>query len=169
VAPRSGGPATDALFSSAGRRRKRARSSTLNLSDGTRRVIRRSSAAPECVQPHISIPEPISFRTEGGETAHAIYYPPFSPAFAAPAGEKAPVLVLSHGGPTSSASSTLSLEVQYWTSHGVGVLDVNYCGSTGYRRAYRLKLERRWASWTSRIASMAPNTWWKTATPTPTG
>ena len=116
----------------------------LNLSDRTRRVIRRSSVVPDSVRPQISLPEPIAFPTDGGETAHAIYYPPFSPAFAAPAGEKAPVLVLSHGGPTSSASSTLSLEVQYWTSRGIGVIDVNYRGSTGYGRAYQLKLERQW-------------------------
>ncbi len=116
----------------------------LNLSDGTSRVIRRSSIVEDSVRPYVSLPEPIAFSTDGGETAHAIYYPPFSPAFAAPAGEKAPALVLSHGGPTSSASSTLSLEVQFWTSRGVGVLDVNYRGSTGYGRAARLKLERQW-------------------------
>ncbi len=116
----------------------------LNLSDGTHRVIRRSAVVEDGVRPYVARPEPIAFPTSDGETAHAIYYPPFSPAFAAPAGEKAPVLVLSHGGPTASASSTLSLEVQYWTSRGVGVLDVNYRGSTGYGRAYRLKLERQW-------------------------
>jgi dipeptidyl aminopeptidase/acylaminoacyl peptidase len=116
----------------------------MNLSDGTRRVIRRSSAVADTVRRFISPPEPIVFPTDGGETAHAIYYPPFSPDFAAPAGEKAPVLVLSHGGPTSSVSSTLSLDVQFWTSRGVGVVDVNYRGSTGYGRAYRLKLESQW-------------------------
>ena len=116
----------------------------LALGDGTSRIIRRSSVVQDSVRPYISRPEPIAFPTTDGETAHAIYYPPFSPAFAAPAGEKAPALVLSHGGPTSSASSTLSLGVQYWTSRGIGVLDVNYRGSTGYGRAYRLKLERQW-------------------------
>ena len=116
----------------------------LDLGDGTSRIIRRSSAVQDSVRPYISRPEPIAFPTSEGETAHAIYYPPFSPAFAAPAGDTAPALVLSHGGPTSSASSTLSLGVQYWTSRGIGVLDVNYRGSTGYGRAYRLKLERQW-------------------------
>jgi dipeptidyl aminopeptidase/acylaminoacyl peptidase len=82
----------------------------LDLSTGTHRVIRRSSAVPEKVRSYISIPEPIA--TSGGETAHAFFYAPFSPEFAAPEGEKEPALVMSHGGPTSSASSTLSLELQ---------------------------------------------------------
>ena len=116
----------------------------LNLSTGTHRVIRRSSVLRDEVRPYVSFPEPIAFPTEGGETAHAFFYAPFSAEFTAPEGEKAPVLVKSHGGPTSSASSTLSLEVQYWTSRGVGVLDVNYRGSTGYGRPYRLRLERQW-------------------------
>ena len=124
-------------------------------SDGARRARPRqrddtgsSGARPSLgdeVRPlYLASREPIAFPTEGGETAHALYYPPFSPDFTAPAGEKAPVLVNSHGGPTASASSTLSLAVQYWTSRGIGVLDVNYRGSTGYGRAYRLRLERQW-------------------------
>ena len=68
----------------------------------------------------------------------------FLTSFTAPQGEKTPVLVKSHGGPTASASSTLSLAVQYWTSRGIGVLDVNYRGSTGYGRSYRLRLKRQW-------------------------
>ncbi len=116
----------------------------LNLSTGTQRVIRSSSVLRDGVRPYVSFPQPIAFPTEGGETAHAFFYPPFSAEFTAPAGEKAPVLVESHGGPTASASSTLSLAVQYWTSRGVGVLDVNYRGSTGYGRPYRLRLELQW-------------------------
>jgi len=54
------------------------------------------------------------------------------------------VLVKSHGGPTSVAPSTLSLSTQYWTRRGAGVLDVNYRGSTGYGRPYRLRLEKQW-------------------------
>jgi dipeptidyl aminopeptidase/acylaminoacyl peptidase len=116
----------------------------LDLSTGTERVIRSSSVLRDGVRPYVSFPEPIAFPTEAGETAHAFYYPPFSAEFTAPTGEKAPVLVESHGGPTSSASSTLSLAVQYWTSRGIGVLDVNYRGSTGYGRPYRLRLKRQW-------------------------
>ena len=106
--------------------------------------MRRAFVLREDVRRYVSIPQPIAFPTGGGETAHAFYYPPFSPEFAAPADEKAPVLVKSHGGPTSAASSTLSLSTQYWTSRGIGVLDVNYRGSTGYGRPYRLRLERQW-------------------------
>src|SRR5271166_2089719 len=116
----------------------------LDLNTGTHRALRRSFVLREDVRRYVSIPQPIAFPTGGGETAHAFYYPPSSPEFAAPADEKSPVLVKSHGGPTSAASSTLSLSTQYWTSRGIGVLDVNYRGSTGYGRAYRLRLERQW-------------------------
>ena len=107
-------------------------------------MVRRASVLGDDVRRYISVPQPIAFPTGGGDTAHAFYYPPFSPEFTTPDGEKAPVLVKSHGGPTAAAASTLSLSTQYWTSRGVGVLDVNYRGSTGYGRAYRLRLERRW-------------------------
>ncbi len=116
----------------------------LDLASGTRRVLRRAFAVGEDIRRYVSTPEPIAFPTGDGETAHAFYYPPASPDFAAPADEKAPVLVKSHGGPTSAASSTLSLSTQFWTSRGIGVLDVNYRGSTGYGRPYRLRLEREW-------------------------
>jgi dipeptidyl aminopeptidase/acylaminoacyl peptidase len=116
----------------------------LDLNNGTHRVLRRSFVLREDLRRYVSAPQPISFPTGGGETAYAFYYPSLSAEFTAPADEKAPVLVKSHGGPTSAASSTLSLSTQYWTSRGIGVLDVNYRGSTGYGRPYRLRLERRW-------------------------
>jgi dipeptidyl aminopeptidase/acylaminoacyl peptidase len=100
----------------------------LNLTTGTHRVIRRSFGLRDEVRRYVSTPEPIAFPTDGGETAHAFYYPPFYAKFTAPEGEKVPVLVKIHGGPTSSASSTLSLAVQFWTSRGIGVLDVNHRG-----------------------------------------
>ena len=106
----------------------------LDLNKEAHRVLRRSFVLREDVRRYVSIPQPIAYPTGSGETAHAFYYPPFSLEFAAPADEKAPVLVKTHGGPTSAASSTLSLSTQYWTSRGIGMLDVNYRGSTGYGR-----------------------------------
>src|SRR4029078_12895490 len=77
-------------------------------------------------------------------TAFANYYPPANPDHAAPPGEKPPLVVKCHGGPTSGASSVLSLGIQYWTSRGIAVLDVDYGGSTGYGRAYRERLKGGW-------------------------
>ncbi len=116
----------------------------LDLHSGEHRVIRPSATVPEEIKPYISPAEAIAFPTAGARIAYAFYYAPRNPEFAAPEGEKTPVLVKSHGGPTSAASSALSLGIQYWTSRGIGVLDVNYGGSTGYGRAYRLLLERQW-------------------------
>jgi dipeptidyl aminopeptidase/acylaminoacyl peptidase len=92
----------------------------------------------------ISEPQPIEFPTEGGLTAHGFYYPPKNRDFAAPNLERPLLLVKSHGGPTSATSAVLMLGIQYWTSRGIAVLDVNYGGSTGYGRAYRERLNDRW-------------------------
>jgi dipeptidyl aminopeptidase/acylaminoacyl peptidase len=88
--------------------------------------------------------EPITFTTGAGAEAHGTFYPPTNPGFEAPAGEKPPLLVLSHGGPTSAANPSYSLGVQFWTSRGFAVVDVDYGGSTGYGRAYRQRLNGRW-------------------------
>ncbi len=116
----------------------------LDLHSGDERVIRASAIVDDAIRPYLSTPEPIEFETSGNETAHALYYPPLSADVTAPADEKIPVLVKIHGGPTTSASSTLSLSIQYWTSRGFGVLDVNYRGSSGYGRDYRLRLAGQW-------------------------
>ncbi len=91
-----------------------------------------------------SVPEPVSFPTSGGRTAHALFYPPTNPTSAGPSGEAPPLLVLIHGGPTSAARPQLQLGTQYWTSRGFAVVDVNYGGSTGYGRAYRDQLRDSW-------------------------
>jgi len=91
-----------------------------------------------------SVPEPISFPTSGGRTAHALFYPPTNPDAIPPPGEAPPLLVLIHGGPTAAARPMLSLGTQYWTSRGFAVVDVNYGGSTGYGRAYREQLRGQW-------------------------
>lgn len=93
---------------------------------------------------YISAPQAVEFPTEDGLTAHAFYYPPRNPDFIAPENERPPLLVMSHGGPTAATSPTLRLSIQYWTSRGVAVLDVNYGGSAGYGREYRERLTGRW-------------------------
>jgi dipeptidyl aminopeptidase/acylaminoacyl peptidase len=75
---------------------------------------------------------------------YAYVYPPANPAAQAPHNELPPYVVFVHGGPTGRASSVLSLERAYFTSRGIGVVDVNYGGSTGYGRAYRERLRRQW-------------------------
>ena len=115
----------------------------LDPDGGEAEVVRRGRHIP--IDPaYISRPEPIVFPTEGGLTAHANYYPPANPDFVAPAGELPPLLVIVHGGPTSSHDAKLDLDVQYWTSRGIAVVAVNYGGSTGYGRAYRERLKGEW-------------------------
>jgi dipeptidyl aminopeptidase/acylaminoacyl peptidase len=93
---------------------------------------------------YFSVPRAIEFPTEGGLTAHGFFYPPQNPDYRAPDNEKPPLIVKSHGGPTAAASTALSLSIQYWTSRGFAVLDVNYGGSTGYGRQYRERLNKKW-------------------------
>lgn len=92
----------------------------------------------------ISPPEVVDYPTTDGVTAHAFFYAPHNPRYRAPADDRPPLIVFSHGGPTAATDSTLDLDVQYWTSRGFGVLDVNYRGSTGYGRTYRELLHDRW-------------------------
>ena len=93
---------------------------------------------------YLSIPEAVEFPTEGGLTAHAFLYRPQNRDHTAPEGTRPPLIVKSHGGPTGATSSLFSLAIQYWTSRGFAVLDVNYGGSTGYGRAYRERLKGKW-------------------------
>jgi dipeptidyl aminopeptidase/acylaminoacyl peptidase len=93
---------------------------------------------------YLSVPRHIEFPTGGGSTAHALFYPPANQEFEAPEDERPPLMVVSHGGPTSAASSELDLGLQYWTSRGFAVVDVDYGGSTGYGRQYRERLRLSW-------------------------
>lgn len=92
----------------------------------------------------ISVPEHIAYASEGDRTSYAYFYPPANSSFEAPVDEKPPLIVLSHGGPTSSARSHFQSEIQFWTSRGFAIADVNYGGSTGYGRAYRDQLKGEW-------------------------
>lgn len=115
----------------------------MDASGTTFEVLRRSS--PLAIDPgYISMAKPIKFPTESGREAYAFFYPPNNKDFSAPEGELPPLIVKSHGGPTSATSSTLSLGIQYWTSRGFAVVDVNYGGSTGFGREYRNRLYNSW-------------------------
>ena len=93
---------------------------------------------------YLSVPLPIEFPTGGEKHAYALYYPPTNPDFSAPAGELPPLVVQSHGGPTSKTSPSLNLRTQYLTSRGIAVVDVNYGGSSGFGREYRGRLRGAW-------------------------
>jgi dipeptidyl aminopeptidase/acylaminoacyl peptidase len=93
---------------------------------------------------YLSKPQPISYPTNEGKIAHAFYYPPQNKDYTAPEGELPPLKVKIHGGPTAATSSSFNLSIQYWTSRGIGILDVNYGGSTGYGREYRNRLDQKW-------------------------
>ncbi len=107
----------------------------------------RSSSKVSIDPEYLSLPRAIEFPTEGGLTSYGFFYPPRNRDFTAPPNERPPLIVISHGGPTSSTTTVLTpnlLPIQYWTSRGFAVLDVNYGGSTGYGRAYRERLNGNW-------------------------
>ncbi|HSE98900.1 MAG TPA: S9 family peptidase [Blastocatellia bacterium] len=116
---------------------------SLDLATGRAEVLRRSSSI-EMDEGYLSVPQPLEFPTESGLTAHGFFYAPKNRDFSGPAGELPPLIVISHGGPTSAATTSLNLNIQYWTSRGIAVLDVNYGGSTGFGRAYRERLNGEW-------------------------
>ena len=104
----------------------------------------RSSRTVPVPAADLSVPEHVEFLTEGGLRAHALFYPPVSSGYVGADGELPPLVVMSHGGPTSQASSALNLRIQFWTNRGFAVVDVDYGGSSGYGRAYRDRLQGAW-------------------------
>jgi dipeptidyl aminopeptidase/acylaminoacyl peptidase len=116
---------------------------TLVATTGQLEIVRRSSAF-EIEPGYLSVAEPLEFPTSHDLTAHALYYAPVNQDFVAPSGELPPLLVISHGGPTGATTGALSASIQFWTSRGFAVVDVNYGGSTGYGRAYRNRLRGNW-------------------------
>jgi dipeptidyl aminopeptidase/acylaminoacyl peptidase len=117
----------------------------VRLNPMTVEVLRRSTELTEksYIRECISVPVLTEFPSGKGN-AYAWYYAPLNPAFTAPAEELPPLIVKTHGGPTAAASSALDLRIQFWTSRGYAVLDVDYGGSTGYGREYRNRLHHAW-------------------------
>jgi dipeptidyl aminopeptidase/acylaminoacyl peptidase len=108
----------------------------------TEELRRSSSLEPDAG--YLSMPEAVEYPTEGGRTAHGFFYAPANKDFAGPATERPPLVVMAHGGPTSATGVALRGSIQYYTSRGIAVLDVNYGGSTGYGRKYRNRLDGQW-------------------------
>ncbi|HEX4539517.1 MAG TPA: S9 family peptidase [Acidimicrobiales bacterium] len=115
----------------------------ISVPDGSAQILRRSRERV-VDSGYVSVPRPVEFPTGGGLTAHALFYPPANRDVQGPPDAKPPLVVMSHGGPTAATSSVLNLTVQYFTSRGMAVVDVNYGGSTGYGRAYRQRLRDQW-------------------------
>jgi dipeptidyl aminopeptidase/acylaminoacyl peptidase len=121
---------------------------TFDLATGAHRVVR--SAGPNLMAPeYVSRGESIAYSTAPGpegtpRQAYAFFHPPCNPDFTGPVGVRPPLIVLLHGGPTSNATRALSLPIQYWTTRGFAVVNVNYGGSTGFGRAYRERLRGQW-------------------------
>jgi len=111
--------------------------------DGRRETLARS-APDDLDSAFVSEGQPISFPTGGGRKAHAWFYAPKNPDFTAPDGERPPLIVRSHGGPTGASDNSYSPAIQYWTTRGFAVVDVNYGGSSGYGRAFREQLNGQW-------------------------
>ncbi|MFT8716466.1 S9 family peptidase [Gluconobacter potus] len=99
---------------------------------------------PGVTKADIATPTPLTFPTSNGAEAHALFYAPASSTSALQPGEKPPLVVMAHGGPTGRANPSFAFKVQWWTSRGFAVLDVNYRGSTGFGRAYREALDGQW-------------------------
>jgi dipeptidyl aminopeptidase/acylaminoacyl peptidase len=115
----------------------------LELASGQMEVVR-AMREMSIDREDISEAQPIEFPTGGGLSAHAFYYPPRNRRYRAPAGGRPPLLVIAHGGPTGATMAVMRYSVQYWTTRGFAVLDVNYGGSTGFGRAYRQRLAGQW-------------------------
>ena len=115
----------------------------LDLASGTTEALRSTADVPVDVA-YLSVPRAVEFPTERGLTAHALVYEPVNPENDAADDERPPLIVLSHGGPTGATNPIFDLRIQYWTSRGFAVVDVNYGGSTGYGRAYRERLNGEW-------------------------
>jgi dipeptidyl aminopeptidase/acylaminoacyl peptidase len=132
---------TRALFAGA----SPTRSAAVVAADPETGAIEVLSATEAGIDPaYVSVARPLEYPTTGGKTAHALFYPPHNPDYAAPADERPPLMVRVHGGPTAHVTARLDRELQFFTSRGFAVVDVNYGGSTGYGREYRDRLRGQW-------------------------
>jgi dipeptidyl aminopeptidase/acylaminoacyl peptidase len=104
----------------------------------------RSAGSSPLPKESVSIAKPIDFPVADGQVAHALYYPPRNAGFVAPTGTLPPLLTFVHGGPTSQATAAFAARIQFWTSRGFAVVDVNHRGSSGFGRDFRRQLDGNW-------------------------
>jgi dipeptidyl aminopeptidase/acylaminoacyl peptidase len=115
----------------------------VDVASGQTEILREDSdELPEAG--YLPVPKAVELEGPYGRVVHALVYPPTNPEVTGPAGEQPPYIVWVHGGPTGNVIAQLDLEKAYFTSRGIGVIDVNYGGSTGYGRSYRERLRRQW-------------------------
>jgi dipeptidyl aminopeptidase/acylaminoacyl peptidase len=95
---------------------------------------------------YMSTPEAISFPTTDDSVAHGFFYPPTNTDYQAPSDSRPPLIVMAHGGPSAAAGTSCNLKIQFWTSRGFAVVDVNYRGSTGFGKKYRQRLNGCWGT-----------------------
>ena len=118
-------------------------SAIMRIGAGFSRTVLRSSTTDTLSPEWISVAEAVTYRA-GDRDVHAFYYAPRNPDVQAPEGERPPLIVITHGGPTGATNDVLDPKLQFWTTRGFAVLDVNYSGSTGYGRPYRDRLKGQW-------------------------
>jgi len=106
-------------------------------------VVKTSCFLPVTAE-YYSKAQSIEFNNRKNQTVFANYYPPVNPGYQANKNESPPLIVICHGGPTGQSSIALDAKKQFWTSRGFALLDINYSGSTGYGREYRLRLDNNW-------------------------
>lgn len=116
-----------------------------HIKENKHEVLYKSSDTATAIdKKYISQPQAIEFPTDNNKIAYAFYYSPYNEDYVVPENELPPLLVMTHGGPTAATGTQLNLKIQYWTSRGFAVVDVNYGGSTGYGREYRRRLNGQW-------------------------
>jgi dipeptidyl aminopeptidase/acylaminoacyl peptidase len=115
----------------------------LDVSTGASLVVRAASSL-QLDEKDVSRPQSLEFPTADGDVAHAFYYAPANRRYHAAPDDRPPLVAISHGGPTTAANATLDLRIQFWTTRGFAVIDVNYRGSSGFGRAYRNALRHNW-------------------------
>lgn len=103
-----------------------------------------SSKQQELPIEFISLPQEIQYFTVDDCLGYAWYYAPKNKNYIGPEFEKPPLVTFAHGGPTGMSTAELRKAIQFWTSRGYAVVDVNYGGSTGYGRKYRDRLRGKW-------------------------